>query len=78
MDTDFIIEEIRNEKGEIVDLANHPQEKLKIKIPFSVCKNDIIRVCISWQNCTFIVTCIPSKGEIHNEKERNIFNQWRL
>ena len=40
----FKVIEIINTSGENIDVAKHPQEKLKISIPFQVCKNDIIRV----------------------------------
>ena len=46
-DSNFVVTEIVNEKNETVDAARHPQEKLKIKIPFKVEKYDIIRVSIS-------------------------------
>ena len=36
--------------------ACHPQEKLKINMPFEVRSGDIIRVKISWQNIHFIVS----------------------
>lgn len=42
----FKIESILNEKDEECDSASHAQEKLKIKIPFEVKPNDIIRVVI--------------------------------
>ena len=43
----FKIEYIIDEDGNNVRSASHPQEKLKINIPFDVCENDIIRVVIS-------------------------------
>ena len=43
----FKIEYIINEDGQSVESASHPQEKVKINIPFKVNKNDIIRVIIS-------------------------------
>ena len=43
----LIINTILNGKNEPVDAARHPQEILKINMPFSVCKGDIIRVKIS-------------------------------
>ena len=43
----FKIEYIKNDKNEMVNSASHAQEIVKIKIPFDVCKNDIIRVEIS-------------------------------
>ena len=42
----FTIESIINEKNESVMVANHPEEKLFVKIPFEVKKNDILRVPI--------------------------------
>ena len=44
--TKFIVEELINDKNEQVDVAKHPQEILKIKVPFIVQKNDIIRIPI--------------------------------
>lgn len=41
------IEYIINEDNEKVDSASHPQEKLKINMPFEVNKGDIMRVIIS-------------------------------
>ncbi len=43
----FKIEYIINEENLNVDSASHPQEKLKINIPFKVNKGDIMRVKIS-------------------------------
>ncbi len=43
----YIVNTILNEKNESVDAARHPQEKLKINVPKTVCKGDIIRVKIS-------------------------------
>ena len=43
----FKIESIIDEDGEKQESACHPQEKLKIKIPFAVNENDIVRVIIS-------------------------------
>lgn len=43
----FLVTEMINEKGESVEVAKHAQEVLKIKVPFGVQKNDIIRVVIS-------------------------------
>ena len=40
------VEEMLDEKGEVREVANHPQEILKIKVPFEVHKNDIIRIPI--------------------------------
>lgn len=42
-DFSFIVTEIINSEEEIVNSAPHPQEKLKIKIPFEVEKMDIFR-----------------------------------
>ena len=42
----FTIESIINEKNESVMVANHPEEKLFVKIPFEVKENDILRVPI--------------------------------
>lgn len=44
--TKFLVEEFINEEGKSVDVANHPQEILKIRVPFKVQKYDIIRVPI--------------------------------
>ncbi len=43
----FKIEYIKNNDNELVDSASHAQEIIKIKIPFNVNKNDIMRVEIS-------------------------------
>lgn len=43
----FIIESIINEENISVDSASHAQEKIKIKVPFELHENDIIRVKIS-------------------------------
>ena len=45
---EFIIEEILNEDGEPMEVARHPREILKLKIPFEVTKNDMIRKVIKW------------------------------
>ncbi len=42
----FIIEEILNEKGQSIEVARHPKEILKVKIPFAVQKDDLIRKVI--------------------------------
>lgn len=42
----FTIESIINEKNESIMVANHPEEKLFVKIPFEVKENDILRVPI--------------------------------
>ena len=44
--TKFVVKELINDKNEQVDVAKHPQEILKIKVPFLVQKNDIIRIPI--------------------------------
>ena len=44
---DFKIEYIIDDTGEFQESASHPQEKLKINMPFEVKKGDIIRVKIS-------------------------------
>ena len=44
--TKFVVKELINDKNEQVDVAKHPQEILKIKVPFIVQKNDIIRIPI--------------------------------
>ena len=43
----FKVEYIINNDGENVDSASHPQEILKINIPFDVCEKDMLRVVIS-------------------------------
>ena len=43
----FKIEYIKDSDDNIVDSASHPQEKLKINVPFEVHKGDIMRVIIS-------------------------------
>ena len=40
----FEVEYLINEDGDKVESASHPQERLRINIPFKVKKNDIIRV----------------------------------
>lgn len=44
--TKMEVVELINNKNENVDVARHPQETLKLKVPFIVQKNDIIRVPI--------------------------------
>ena len=44
--TKIKVVELINNKNENVDVARHPQEMLKLKVPFIVQKNDIIRVPI--------------------------------
>lgn len=43
----FKIEYIKNSDDKSVDSASHAQEIVKIKIPFKVCENDIMRVNIA-------------------------------
>ncbi|XMB85152.1 U32 family peptidase [Mycoplasmatota bacterium WC44] len=40
---EFIIEEILDEDGNSIDVAKHPKQILKIKVPFKVNKHDMIR-----------------------------------
>ena len=44
---DYKVEYIRDEEGNMVDSASHPQEKLTINMPIPVNEGDIIRVKIS-------------------------------
>lgn len=46
-ETSFVVTEMMNENGESIDVAKHAQEVLKIKVPFEVQENDIIRVVLS-------------------------------
>ena len=46
IDFDFEVQEILNEKNEKIDVARHPKEILKIKIPHKVVKDSMIRVQI--------------------------------
>ena len=39
----FKITEILNSDNEVIDICNHPNEIVKIKVPFSVLKNDFVR-----------------------------------
>lgn len=39
----FIVPEIINKNGESVDAARHPQEIIKIKVPFKISINDMLR-----------------------------------
>ena len=39
----FIIDEIKDVEGNILDSAKHPKEILKIKIPFKVSKHNMVR-----------------------------------
>ena len=41
------VDSIINEENESINVANHPQEVLYVKVPFKVEKNDILRVPIS-------------------------------
>jgi len=43
--TEFVIEEIRDIKGEILDAARHPKQILKIEVPFKVYPYDMMRKC---------------------------------
>lgn len=45
--TSFLVKSIINGKEESVDAARHPQEILKIEVPFGLTKGDILRVKIS-------------------------------
>lgn len=40
---EFMIEEIINKDGEQIEIARHPRELLRIRVPFKVQKNDMIR-----------------------------------
>ena len=50
-----------NDKDEYVESASHAQEIVRVKVPFDVAVNDIIRVKISWQSFLFIVSSIRYK-----------------
>lgn len=39
----FVVEEIRNSKNEMIEMANQPMTLVKVKIPFTVQNEDIIR-----------------------------------
>lgn len=43
----FVIDEIIDSEGNKVQSASHAQEIVKVKVPFELCENDIIRVKIS-------------------------------
>ena len=43
----FIMPDIYNEEGEVVEAARHPEEILRFKLDKKVYKNDMIRVKIS-------------------------------
>lgn len=45
--TKIKVDSIINEENESINVANHPQEVLYVKVPFKVEKNDILRVPIS-------------------------------
>ena len=57
----FEIKDILNDKDEYVESASHAQEIVRVKVPFEVAVNDIIRVKISWQSFLFIVSSIRYK-----------------
>ena len=42
--TTFIVDEIIDEQGNIIDVVRHPKQVVKMKIPFTVYKNDMLRV----------------------------------
>ena len=44
IDIDFKIEYIKDKDNNLVDIANHPKEVLKIKVPQEVTKDFMIRV----------------------------------
>lgn len=46
-DFDFIITDILNENNESIEIARHPKEILKIKVPRSVCKDSMMRIWIN-------------------------------
>lgn len=37
------IEELFDERGEALEVARHPKQVLKFKVPFKVYKNDMMR-----------------------------------
>ena len=43
----FILEEMKEQDGTLREVANHPEEKLIIKVPFEVSRFDIIRIPIN-------------------------------
>ena len=43
----FMIEEIRDENGDLLDAARHPKQIIKTVIPFKVQKYDMIRKIMS-------------------------------
>lgn len=42
--TTFTVEEIFDEQGEMIDIVRHPKQVVKVKIPFIVYQNDMMRV----------------------------------
>ena len=46
-DFDFVITDILNENNESIEIARHPKEILKIKVPRSVCKDSMMRTWIN-------------------------------
>lgn len=46
-DFDFVITDILNENTESIEIARHPKEILKIKVPRSVCKDSMMRIWIN-------------------------------
>ena len=39
----FVVNEIRNARNEVIEVANQPMTKVTVQIPFEVNVNDIIR-----------------------------------
>lgn len=46
-DFGFVITDILNENNESIEIARHPKEILKIKVPRSVCKDSMMRIWIN-------------------------------
>lgn len=46
-DFDFVITDILNGNNESIEIARHPKEILKIKVPRSVCKDSMMRIWIN-------------------------------
>lgn len=46
-DFDFVITDVLNENNESIEIARHPKEILKIKVPRSVCKDSMMRIWIN-------------------------------
>ena len=46
-DFDLVITDILNENNESIEIARHPKEILKIKVPRSVCKDSMMRIWIN-------------------------------